>query len=454
VAGVNVAFGAVLLGMEEMNFRLPAVAFIFVIASFGAVQLGAQANSPAQANASPATSAAGRKIVTKDPEYLKLLDPPKDAEFFQTYSKAYRDAFAEINSKFSDITDATLRTQARKDEWDKVLKTDGDKFQYEADVTFRDAKVSYSQNHRDSWLPIGPVYYDENNKVLRAKPYTTAPIVASLRLPMQPADLQKLYDKYHLLVADEIDQKTHDYVAKAGPGSNCARNPDICYKYSYQEIEQNMRTNRIVAVAQGDLEAGKIERLFLADYDTEVVILDLDSANAALSNIAWRFSPGPVPVKPAEPEAPAPVEAQAPAAPAEPTAPVAPTEPATPASQNSQGAAGSTASQSAPAAPAPTKAPAPRVVVPANVEAASIVTQTKPVYPPQARAKLIQGEVLLHAIIDKEGKISEVHVLSGDDLLAPAATEAVRHWQYKPMLVDGEAREVDTTITVTFSLKE
>ena len=71
----------------------------------------------------------------------------------------------------------------------------------------------------------------------------------------------------------------------------------------------------------------------------------------------------------------------------------------------------------------------------------------------EARAKLIQGEVLLHAIIDKEGKISEVHILAGDDALAKAAIEAVRQWRYKPMLVDGEAREVDTTITVTFSLK-
>jgi periplasmic protein TonB len=44
-------------------------------------------------------------------------------------------------------------------------------------------------------------------------------------------------------------------------------------------------------------------------------------------------------------------------------------------------------------------------------------------------------------------------VLSGDDLLAQAAVNAVRQWRYKPMLVEGEPREVDTTITVTFSLK-
>jgi protein TonB len=86
------------------------------------------------------------------------------------------------------------------------------------------------------------------------------------------------------------------------------------------------------------------------------------------------------------------------------------------------------------------------------VTAAAIVSQTKPLYPPQARAGNVQGDVVLHAIIDKEGKISEVQVLSGDELLAQSALEAVRQWRYKPMLVDGEPREVDTTIVVTFSL--
>jgi protein TonB len=62
--------------------------------------------------------------------------------------------------------------------------------------------------------------------------------------------------------------------------------------------------------------------------------------------------------------------------------------------------------------------------------------------------------VLLHAIIDKEGKISQVQVLSGDDLLSPAAVDAVRQWRYKPILVDGEPIEVDTNITITFSLTD
>jgi protein TonB len=90
--------------------------------------------------------------------------------------------------------------------------------------------------------------------------------------------------------------------------------------------------------------------------------------------------------------------------------------------------------------------------VPAKVTAAAIVTRTTPRYPPQARADHIQGDVILHAIIDKEGYISELQVLAGDDLLAQSALQAVRQWRYKPMLFDGEPAEVDTTITITFSL--
>src|SRR5215469_2630030 len=298
--------------MEGMKLGSRSSSLLFVASVVVFAEMFAAAQSSAPPQSAPDVSASGKKIVTKDPEYLKLLDPPKETAYFQAYSKSYRDAFADINSKFTDVTDVAARDQARKDEWDKVLKNDGDKFQYEADSTFRDAKIAYAQGHRDAWLVIGPVYYDSNNSVLRAKAFTDAPIVANVRVPITPADLQKLYDKYHALFADEIDRRAHEYVAKSGPGSNCSRIPDLCYKYSYQDIEENMRANRIVAVAQGDFEAGRVDRVFLADYDTEMLVQDLGAAGSEISGIAWRFSPGPAPVKPAEP---APPEAQSASAP-------------------------------------------------------------------------------------------------------------------------------------------
>ena len=84
--------------------------------------------------------------------------------------------------------------------------------------------------------------------------------------------------------------------------------------------------------------------------------------------------------------------------------------------------------------------------------AASIITQTKPLYPPLARQARIQGNVVLHAIIDKDGKVAQLEVVSGHPLLVQAALDAVKQWRYRPTQLNGEPVEVDTTITVTFTM--
>jgi periplasmic protein TonB len=106
-----------------------------------------------------------------------------------------------------------------------------------------------------------------------------------------------------------------------------------------------------------------------------------------------------------------------------------------------------------PALPPPPKAAAPsRIKQGGNVTAASIITQTRPLYPALARQARIQGNVVLHAIIDKEGKVAQLEVVSGHPLLVQAALDAVKQWRYKPTLLNGDPVEVDTTITVTFTM--
>ena len=108
---------------------------------------------------------------------------------------------------------------------------------------------------------------------------------------------------------------------------------------------------------------------------------------------------------------------------------------------------------SGPALPPPPKAAAPsRIKQGGNVTAASIVTQTRPLYPALARQARIQGNVVLHAIIDKDGKVAQLEVISGHPLLVQAALDAVKQWRYKPTLLNGDPVEVDTTITVTFTM--
>ena len=98
-----------------------------------------------------------------------------------------------------------------------------------------------------------------------------------------------------------------------------------------------------------------------------------------------------------------------------------------------------------PAAPA-------RIKQGGEVTAASIITQTRPAYPPLARQARIQGTVVLHAIIDKEGKVAQLEVVSGHPLLVQSAIEAVKQWRYKPTQLNGDPVEVDTTIQVTFTM--
>jgi periplasmic protein TonB len=99
--------------------------------------------------------------------------------------------------------------------------------------------------------------------------------------------------------------------------------------------------------------------------------------------------------------------------------------------------------------PPPPKAAAPaRIKQGGQVTAASIITQTHPL----ARQARIAGTVVLHAIIDKDGKVAQLEVVSGHPLLVQAALDAVKQWRYKPTLLNGDPVEVDTTIQVTFTM--
>ena len=103
--------------------------------------------------------------------------------------------------------------------------------------------------------------------------------------------------------------------------------------------------------------------------------------------------------------------------------------------------------------PAVTSTPQ-RVLLPSTIEAAKLISQVRPVYPPLAIQARIQGNVVLHAIISREGGVSELEVISGHPLLVNAAVAAVREWRYSPTLLNGQPVEVETTITVSFVLEK
>jgi TonB family protein len=92
--------------------------------------------------------------------------------------------------------------------------------------------------------------------------------------------------------------------------------------------------------------------------------------------------------------------------------------------------------------------------VPAKVMAARIVTQVQPKYPEEAKKAKIQGAVVLSVLIGKDGTVEHLKVVSGPKELQRSALDAVRQWTYKPLLVDGNPVEVETTISVVYTLRE
>ena len=93
-----------------------------------------------------------------------------------------------------------------------------------------------------------------------------------------------------------------------------------------------------------------------------------------------------------------------------------------------------------------------RVRVSQGVSQGLLIKKVQPPYPPLARQARIQGQVLLQAEISKDGSIQNLRLISGHPMLAPSAIEAVKQWRYKPYYLNGEPVEVETQITVIFSL--
>jgi protein TonB len=93
-----------------------------------------------------------------------------------------------------------------------------------------------------------------------------------------------------------------------------------------------------------------------------------------------------------------------------------------------------------------------RVRVSQGVSQGLLIKKVQPAYPPLARQARIQGQVLLQAEISKDGAIQNLRLISGHPMLAPSAIEAVKQWRYKPYYLNGEPVEVETQITVIFSL--
>jgi protein TonB len=100
--------------------------------------------------------------------------------------------------------------------------------------------------------------------------------------------------------------------------------------------------------------------------------------------------------------------------------------------------------------PPPTaSARSPRV---SRVMEGNLIYRVQPQYPPLARQARIQGIVVLRAMISREGRIENLQVITGHPLLVKSAMDAVLQWRYRPYYLNNEPVEVETQVTVNFTL--
>lgn len=108
----------------------------------------------------------------------------------------------------------------------------------------------------------------------------------------------------------------------------------------------------------------------------------------------------------------------------------------------------------APTVPSTAVHPVQKMIHISRIDPGMLISSVEPKYPPLARGTRVQGDVLLAAVIGKDGRIENLRVVSGHPLLVGAAMNAVRQWRYRPTMLNGQPVEVDTTISVRFTLRQ
>jgi len=79
-----------------------------------------------------------------------------------------------------------------------------------------------------------------------------------------------------------------------------------------------------------------------------------------------------------------------------------------------------------------------------------LIRRVLPQYPDMARRAGVSGDVVMTGVIQTNGSLRDLKVLSGSPLLREAALDAARQWRYSPYMLGGNPVEAETHITISF----
>jgi protein TonB len=109
-----------------------------------------------------------------------------------------------------------------------------------------------------------------------------------------------------------------------------------------------------------------------------------------------------------------------------------------------------TAARSVP--PPPSVKPNGPVRVGGHVRQPKVIVQVLPTYPVLARETHVQGQVRIDAVLDEQGNVIEMKVVSGHPLLYQAALDALKQWKYEPTYLNDRPIAVRLIVTINFQL--
>jgi TonB family protein len=88
-----------------------------------------------------------------------------------------------------------------------------------------------------------------------------------------------------------------------------------------------------------------------------------------------------------------------------------------------------------------------------DVKPAKMISSVPPVYSSLARTQHVSGDVKIDALIDVNGRVTAMKVISGPTLLHQAAMDALHQWKYKPATLDGKPVPMHLMVTLQFRLQ-
>jgi len=99
------------------------------------------------------------------------------------------------------------------------------------------------------------------------------------------------------------------------------------------------------------------------------------------------------------------------------------------------------------------KAPPRKLVVSSGVLEATAIKKVQPVYPPEAKAAGVSGQVKIQILVSEKGNVIEAKTVEGHPLLRGAALDAARMWVFKPTEIEGIPVKVKGILLFKFRLR-